>query len=171
MRSMIIAGLVLAALTSVRAGERQKSSHRACHVKCPNCEHVCNVTISLEKVKHHCYMVECKKICIPPITFPWQIGCDTGCNCPNKGCPESAKDAKIKTVRVLKKFEFECERCKYKWTPACDKCGCESCGAGTCSDACSDATDRETIVPVSRDFTIPEPKGPKGFHATSADGG
>jgi hypothetical protein len=133
MRPIIVTGLVLAALTIAQAGERPnacpEACPEACHVKCPRCDNICHVTVGLEKVKRHCYDVECKTICIPRITFPWQIACgtrcDTCCDSPGMCCPEPANSAKLRTVRVLKKFEYECERCKYTWSPTCGECGCE----------------------------------------------
>jgi len=66
--------------------------------------------------------VVCKDICIPRIVLPWQKG---RCTCGKGGKDGDGKDgccaihngAKTKSVRVLKKYEYECGRCKYKWTP------------------------------------------------------
>ncbi|MHB0955469.1 MAG: hypothetical protein ACYC0X_03730 [Pirellulaceae bacterium] len=79
-------------------------------VCCPNCHHVCQFSWEKEKVTKHCWRTECKPICIPTITFPWQDGCAPKC-------------ARVKYVNVLKKHEYECERCKYKFTPVCTECG------------------------------------------------
>ena len=107
---------------------------RCRQVCCPQCK----LTVSLEKVKKHCYGVECKTICIPRFSFPWQLdrghqGCDGGCDSARGGsrarCPRPCKGAKVKTVRVLKKYEYECQRCKYQWTPPATECGhANGCG-------------------------------------------
>lgn len=110
-----------------------------CQTSCPRC----NLKVSLEKIKKHCYRVGCKTVCIPRVTFPWQICKDKGCNrcgcTPCICCPNPPNGARLRTVNVLKKFEYECERCKYKWTPETDKCGCgdgSSCTSpGTAPDA------------------------------------
>jgi hypothetical protein len=93
---------------------------------CPQCQ----LEVDKSKIKEYCYDVQCKTICIPRITFPWQKGCENGCDAPCSCCPIPPNGAKIKTVRVLKKFEYECEKCKYKWTPECvsgsnGDCGCD----------------------------------------------
>jgi hypothetical protein len=137
MRALIFAGLVLVASVNAQADEGQKAGCDSCRTKCPSCNHSCDLKIGKDKVKKHCYGVACKTICIPPITFPWNCnkgcgkscgkscgkGCDKGCG-KGKSCPEPTRCAKSKTVRVLKKFEYECEKCSYKWTPSKGKCGC-----------------------------------------------
>lgn len=97
---------------------------------CPKCK----CSVSKEAVKKHCYGVECKTICIPRITFPWQTvcrhvgdavcdgGCEEGCDGSCTSCPSPLNGAKLKTVRILKKFEYTCERCKYRWTPTRSRC-------------------------------------------------
>jgi hypothetical protein len=93
-----------------------------CIVRCPNCCHECVFSANKEKVTKSCYDVVCKDICIPRIVFPWQKGC---CSCAKDGKDGDGKDgccaihngAKTKSVRVLKKYKYECGRCKYKWTP------------------------------------------------------
>ena len=101
---------------------------------CPQCH--CEVTTEEGKVKKHCYEVECEQICIPRVRIPWHLlgqafsnrsKCDT-CNtgdCSQKPCGE------VRTIRVLKKKEYECKVCKYKWTPVCN--------VGCCDTECSDA--------------------------------
>jgi len=99
---------------------------------CPKCK----FSVSKEAVKKHCYGVECKTICIPRITFPWQTarskacdegcdqGCDDGCNGSCHRCLAPQNGAKLKTVHVLKKFEYTCEQCKYQWTPTRSHTNC-----------------------------------------------
>ena len=76
----------------------------------------CRLHVETLKVKKHCYSIECKDICIPPVRFPWQKCCTLKCG-------------KIKTVRVLKKHNYTCEKCGYKWTV---ECNCGSCTSGNC---------------------------------------
>jgi hypothetical protein len=126
-----------------------------CSACCPKCK----LEVSTENVKKHFYEVVCKDICIPKVTFPWQKPrcdkCDGGCDPGCCDCPIPCKGAHIRNVKVLKKFEYVCERCKYKWTPEC--CNCN----GNCSEspaaenpATGDAnTTRGFAPPVSPDFT------------------
>lgn len=88
-------------------------------VCCPQCHYVCKFSVEKEKVKKYCWQTECKPICIPKVTFPWQNCCAPKC-------------ARVKHVSVLKKHEYECEKCKYKFTPECLGCGCvvEKCTCG-----------------------------------------
>ena len=90
------------------------------HVCCPACNYVCEFSVEKAKEKKHCYEVECKAICIPPLTFPWQNG--YGC-CKDVACPGTARCGKVKFVRVLVKVEYECTRCKHTWTAVRIKCG------------------------------------------------
>jgi len=96
----------------------------SCDTCCPNCK----LKIDEKRFTKHCYDVECKTICIPRATFPWQKGCKNGCDAQCSYCPTPLNGAKTKTVRVLKKFEYECQRCQYKWTPGCGNgdCGCDA---------------------------------------------
>lgn len=110
---------------------------------CPSCgEKACRLEVKTESVKKHCYKVECKEICIPKIKFcwPWQRGGKAGCgdgNCTDAGCTgdctaasctdsgcidgncsscrDTARCGKVKTVKVLKKVDYECKKCGYEW--------------------------------------------------------
>jgi hypothetical protein len=84
------------------------SSGRCPRVQCPSCEKYCKVESEIVKEKKYGWDVECKPICIPKVTFPWQKCCEPKC-------------AKMKYVRVLKKEEYECEHCQYKFTPVCNE--------------------------------------------------
>ncbi len=62
-------------------------------VACQQCG--CQMKVEDIKVSHHCWQVETKTVCIPPITFPWQKRCsevdcvDPGCvveGCVPEGC-------------------------------------------------------------------------------------
>lgn len=130
---------------------------------CPSCgEKVCLVEVKEKKVKKHCYKVECKEICIPKITFcwPWQknkagcggcggaecAGCTAGCadgSCTDPGCRDgncgagrsggAARCGKVKTVRVLKKVDYECKKCGYEWKIYNVGCGVAGCASGDCA--------------------------------------
>lgn len=72
---------------------------------CPKCNNkVCQPSPEMKKEKKVAYNFDCKDICIPGIRWPWQPCCDE----PNCG--------KVRTVKVLKKFEYECEHCGTKWS-------------------------------------------------------
>ncbi|HEX5105394.1 MAG TPA: hypothetical protein VFV87_16360 [Pirellulaceae bacterium] len=81
---------------------------------CPHCGHhqPCPAVPVTIKEKKHCWQVECKNFCIPPIKWPWDHCCEPGCG-------------KVKTVKVLKKIEYECARCGYEWEApsVCCECG------------------------------------------------
>jgi hypothetical protein len=122
---LIVAVAVVSTASAVLAADgpkRRSDSGHGCIVRCPNCCHECVFSANKEKVTKSCYDVVCKDICIPRIVFPWQKGC---CSCAKGGKDGDGKDgccaihngAKTKSVRVLKKYEYECARCKYKWTP------------------------------------------------------
>ena len=79
--------------------------------KCPRCENrICVPERVTVKEKKHCWEVECKEICIPGFKGPWQ------------SCCEPPACGRVRTVKELKKVEYECERCGYRWEPACATC-------------------------------------------------
>jgi hypothetical protein len=81
--------------------------------KCPKCGHkVCCPEPTVEKVKDHYFTFECKDICVPRVSGP----CKPCCTPPKCGF--------VRTVKVLKKVEFECEKCGYEWKVhhACESC-------------------------------------------------
>lgn len=86
----------------------------ACCNTCPQCDNkICVAQPETTKQKKHCWEVECKDICIPRFKWPWEC-CDVPPRC-----------GQVKTVKVLKKKEYECEKCGYKWevkTVDCDCC-------------------------------------------------
>jgi hypothetical protein len=92
--------------------------HRPCADcnRCPQCS--CTLTIEKEKLTRTCYKIECKPICIPRVTFPWEKRCAPKC-------------ARVKMVRVFEPVEKElqCERCLYKWTPECPELPSEASGS------------------------------------------
>ena len=96
----------------------------------PDCCPKCNLEIKKEAVKKHFYRVECKTICIPRVTCPWekpsQKSCTGSCDSGDCQCPVPCKGARIRKVKVMRKYEYECEKCKYKWTPTCLTSDCTS---------------------------------------------
>jgi len=73
------------------------------------------------KVKKHCWEVECKDICIPKVTMPWDRNrnkCCDPCDTCGKGstCETCNCCARHRTIKVLKKKDYECEKpgCKFK---------------------------------------------------------
>ena len=131
MSNMKYSGMILLAITATLiSGHRNfAESQVPCYDQtkgvCGNTNYcsqgckTCRMHVETLKVKKHCYYIECKDICIPPVRFPWQKCCDLKCG-------------KIKTVRVLKKHNYTCEKCGYKWTV---ECNCDSCSSGNCVTA------------------------------------
>ncbi|MCA9247376.1 MAG: hypothetical protein KDA42_09685 [Planctomycetales bacterium] len=145
--SLITVAAVLTAVSAAQAGGHGCDSG-CCEVQCPNCDHTCHFSVGTEPVDKHCYGVACEPICIPKVVFPWQkkccndgcghgckSGCDSGCDCASGACGCCAKceepncscvnnGACVRYVRKLKKYEYQCEKCKYKWeaVPACGGC-------------------------------------------------
>ena len=75
---------------------------------CPSCGHKkCQPEPVTLKVKKHCYYYTDKPICIPSVKGPFQP------------CCEPPKCGWVRKVRLLKKDEYECEKCGYKWEVPC----------------------------------------------------
>lgn len=84
-------------------GSLALAAHRRGHC-CPDCGHkTCCPTPVTIKEKKHCFEVECKDVCIPAVKGPFAP------------CCEPPPCGRVRTVNVLKKVEYECERCGYKW--------------------------------------------------------
>ncbi len=95
-----------------------------CRCGCPQCGEPCVPKVEQVQEKKHCWKVECETICIPAIRLPWAW------------CEEPLKCGRTKTVRKLKKVEYECPSCKYTWSAqsACD-CAGEKPGPATSTSA------------------------------------
>jgi len=126
---------MLLAAFSARPQAAQAGNHHGCH-SCPDCGcKTCRVERETIKEKKHCWEIECKDVCIPKFKWPWE-----DCCC----LPECGR---VRTVKKLKKVEYECEKCGYKWTieQVCNGCGqCGQCGPGgdggcNADGACADA--------------------------------
>ena len=153
---IFVSAVTLACLFAIASSARwpalaQCDSDSGCSSCCPRCK----LEVSTENVKKHFYEVVCKEICIPKVTFPWQKPrcdkCDGGCDTGSCDCPIPCKGAHIRTVKVLKKYQYECERCKYKWTPEC--CNCN----GNCSEGPVAENPASEEANTAKGFTPPVP--------------
>jgi hypothetical protein len=125
-------------------------------IECPECHHVCKFSVEKEKEKHHCWKIKIEPVCIPRVKFPWE------------SCCKPPKCAKMKYVRKLEKHEYECEVCKYKWTPECAACGAGGCcGAGAgCSALPAEILDAADVPAVDTAPTKPTAPVPPGDEAS-----
>ena len=125
-RQILLSLAVLASLlTATFAGQSYYSVtdiDNRHQVRCPRCHTSCQLEIEKGKEKKSCWEIECKAICIPKVTFPWQKCCQPKC-------------AKVKYVNVLKKKTWECEVCKTKWNAVCSDCACDATPTDTVSPA------------------------------------
>jgi hypothetical protein len=147
--STAFAVLIMAATIAQAGDGHDGKSNCGCNVHCPRCSAPCEMAVTKDKVEKSCWKVECKTICIPRITFPWQScggckgsACDGKCDnshcvqkdghgglcgqhgqCPDATCHLPTKCGRTKNVRVLVKDKYECSVCKYKWEPADGKDG------------------------------------------------
>lgn len=81
---------------------QQAIADHGVHSQCFCCaQKTCQLTVSTESEETECFEVECKDICIPPVTFPWE--------CRPKKC------GRVRTVNVLTTETRERQVCKYKW--------------------------------------------------------
>ena len=86
------------------AGSRLLAGQGGLFHCCPDCGHKqCCPTPTTVKEKKTVYHCECKDICIPGIKGPFASCCET----PSCG--------RVRTIKVLKKTEIECQKCGYKW--------------------------------------------------------
>ena len=80
---------------------------------CPHCHEACYPTVTKGTETRHCWQIQTKAICIPRVSFPWQLH-HAGKG--HEGCPEPARCGRVKHVSVLVRLEFECPKCQYNWT-------------------------------------------------------
>ncbi len=76
-------------------------------IVCPQCHKHCKCEVEKVTEKKTCFDVECKAICVPRVKFWWE------------DCCQPPRCAKTRLVHVLVEEEYECEHCRYKWTPVC----------------------------------------------------
>jgi len=102
-------------------------------VACPHCAAPCTPVVKKDEETKHCFGVQCKKLCIPRVTFPWQKcrashACDSCCadgSCGDR-CPPP-RCGRTKTVKVLMQREYKCPVCKYTFEVK------TSCSSGCCA--------------------------------------
>lgn len=101
----------------------------------------CQVKVEREEVETKSFDVECEKICIPPLRFPWECG-------PLKKC------GSVRCIKKLKSTKGTKEVCVYDWSvvccPSCYRKACNACGdgcdnfggcdAGCCEEGCCAST-------------------------------
>lgn len=115
---------------------------------CEPCMLVCSAEASTVKVKKHGWELECEHVCIPKVHCPLfsLFGCGSAApacchkcgestcngNCSaNGGCNQFGACGRIRTIRKLKKEEYEVEKCVVEWSirkcpGSCGKC-CNAC--------------------------------------------
>ena len=138
---------------------------------CPKCSHkICTVSVEKTKEEHHCFNVECKEICVPKITLPcWtdaipffkckDKSCECGDKCPTKECCDAPRCGYVKVVKVLKKHEYECDSCGYKWKI---EEPCNACPSGACSTgACVTRGQAAPATPASVELRVQQPRAPQ----------
>lgn len=114
--SMLTAAVILAGTAVALAGDCCNSCNSGCREgRCPQSCKSCTAHLVPGKEKKTCFLTECQEICIPKFRWPWQCGCKPECG-------------RVKTVRVLKVKEYECNKCKWEWKIN----GCAACEAGCC---------------------------------------
>jgi hypothetical protein len=105
--------LAALALSFTGAGSLLYADHCGVYC-CPECGNKqCVPTPTILKEKKTAYQCECKDICIPGIKGPFA------------SCCEPPSCGRVRTIKVLKKVEYECQKCGYKWdvkTVGCDCC-------------------------------------------------
>ena len=89
---------------TINCGCGQADCVEACQ-SCPQC-HNDDCCLQIKKVceENSCYKTEQKVVCVPKIQWPWE-----------KDCPPIRSQSR--TVNVLKKHIYKCERCAYEWSP------------------------------------------------------
>lgn len=115
-----------------------------CQNCCEPCMLVCCPETKIVKEKKHAWDLECEHVCIPKVHCPLfnLFGCcsklSTCCqNCGDSACSgnccsgQQGSCGKIRTVRKLKKVEFEVEKCVVEW-----KVRKSAWNAGKCCDGC-----------------------------------
>jgi len=125
---------------------------------CPDCGKACETVAKTVTVKKYCYKIEQKQICIPGLcipSFPWfSKNCESG-SCSDLPCrtcttrPCTKRCGRVKTVKVLKKVEYECKSCGYEWRIYdVDECGKRIEKQKTPHKAAAFTDDVQSIAPV-----------------------
>ena len=83
---------------------------------CAACGKVCRLNVTTEKVTSSCFDVECRPVCIPPVTFPWQTSPCDHAKCAGAVTGPLHRFGRIRYVNVLMEREYEAgERCVCNW--------------------------------------------------------
>lgn len=119
---------------------------------CPHCagRDVCVPKVEEVEVEKHCWCVECKKVCVPAVRFPWERGgcgltcfrwltgppCCDACGGRHNHCP-TPSCGKVIAVRDLKKQTYECTDRQCAWEiRRLPPCCCNGAGCACC-DVCA----------------------------------
>ncbi|MCA9059177.1 MAG: hypothetical protein KDA85_11780 [Planctomycetaceae bacterium] len=135
----------------------------------------CQPEVKTEKIMRHCFEVECKHICIPPVQLPncgnsclgslfggndcapdqCGAGCSDGCGPACTTCCEDKSllgqlcskltDCRIRTVNTYKKKEYECGE---KCVVTWKVVCMPAAGCGKCGDGCG--SQPSCCAPLSR---------------------
>jgi hypothetical protein len=109
-----LAVLAALAISLTGVGSMLLADHCGVFHCCPDCGHKqCCPTPAMVKEKKTIYSCECKDICIPGVKGPFAP------------CCEAPSCGRVRTIKVLRKMEIECEHCGYKWEVR--SVGCQSC--------------------------------------------
>jgi hypothetical protein len=121
--------------------------HRGCGVCCPECK--------VEPNKKSCFCVDCEKICVPAIKFPWENCC-------------VRKPGYVKVVRRISKKDYECcQKVVWEWpkpekVPCCVSGHGQGCGHGGghcgCSTCCDGGVSSGSAVMMDSAVPTPAPE-------------
>ncbi|PQO42376.1 hypothetical protein [Blastopirellula marina] len=126
-----------------------------CHTQtcCSSCGKTCSPEIKETESTHNCYADKCKDVCIPAVRFPWEDCCDP------------LRCGKVRSVKVLTKWEYKCPDCEVKWNvvnSGCSANGCTGACGGRCAGGvpfCGDSTGPATVLesPAETPTEAPRP--------------
>ena len=119
------------------------------HHGCP-----CYPECSVEPNEKTCYTVECDKVCIPAVRFPWESCC-------------CKKPGNTRTIRKLGSKDYECgSKRVWDWSikksDGCDGGCAGGCAAGCCEASCgvSDFSSQPAVADEPQAPTPAEEPGP-----------
>lgn len=111
---LLSAVFILLVLGSTVEAQPQYNPHTK---QCEDCiEYQCHTTVKCEPKKKECWEIECKQICIPAITWPWQSCCTPRCG-------------RVINIKVPKTKEYECgvQKSYDREILPAPPCGCATC--------------------------------------------
>ena len=85
---------------------------------CPANGKTCSPEVKETETTHNCYADKCKDVCIPAVRFPWEDCCDP------------LRCGKVRSVKVLTKWEYKCPDSEVKWNVVNSGCGPYGCQGG-----------------------------------------